>query len=61
MAVVNLVAREDFKKGETGYATSGSVVHPRTGFVPEGVLVRALEDVRSGENGRFKEWSQKPK
>jgi hypothetical protein len=55
MAIVSLTARADFKKGDTGYATGDSVGHARSGFVPEGSLVRALEDVRSGEKGKFEE------
>jgi hypothetical protein len=61
MAIVSLIARQDFKKGETGYATGDSVAHPRGGFVSEGVLVRALEDVRSGERGKFEELPVEPK
>jgi hypothetical protein len=53
MVIVILTAREDFKSGEVGYATGHSVAHPRSGFGPEGTFVRALEDVRAGENGKF--------
>ena len=59
MAIVSLTAREDFKKGETGYAMGQTVAHPRTGFVPDGGFVRALDDLRAGENGKFEELPQK--
>ena len=37
-----LIAREDFKTGEKGYATDDSVAHARPGFVSEGRFVQAL-------------------
>ena len=56
MAIVKLTARKDFKEGETGYATGNSVGSAHDGFVPaDGKLVRAVEDVRSGTIGSFKE------
>jgi hypothetical protein len=56
MATVKLTARNDFKSGETGYATGTTVGRARDGFVPaDGRLVRALEDVRNGESGSFEE------
>ena len=56
MANVKLTAREDFKEGETGYATGTSVGPARGGFVPaEGRLVRALENVAKGKTGKFKD------
>jgi hypothetical protein len=61
MGIVSLTAREDFEKGERGYATGDSVAHPREGFVPEGRFVRALEDVRSGDKGKFEEAEEKSK
>jgi len=55
MVIVSLWARVDFKQGDQGYATGDSVRPRRYGFVPEGILVRALEDVQAGEQGRFEE------
>jgi hypothetical protein len=31
------------------------VTHPRSGFGSDGSFVRALEDVRAGEQGKFEE------
>jgi hypothetical protein len=58
-AIVSLIAREDFKSGEKGYATGESVAHKAPdGFVPEGRFVRALEDVQRGDTGRFEEFER---
>jgi hypothetical protein len=59
---LNLKALEDFKKGESGYATDHGVSRMRSGFVPAtGIFVRAVEDVRAGQNGNFEELPQKSK
>jgi hypothetical protein len=55
MATLSLIAQADFKKGDLGYATAGGVGPVRTGWVRGATLVRALEDVRSGQTARYDE------
>ena len=52
----SLVACEDFKKGETGYATTTGVWRLSPSEVPSGAFpVRAERDARAGKRGEFTE------
>ena len=53
MVIVSLTARENFRKRDIGYATGDTASHAYPGFVAEGSVVRALEDVLRGEQGKF--------
>jgi hypothetical protein len=55
MATLSLMARADFRKDDLGYAIGGDVSPVRTGWVRGAILVRVLENVRSGDTGRFEE------
>jgi hypothetical protein len=57
---LHLLARDNFKAGDMGYATAKGVSVVGTGFVPvDGFMVRALEDIDSGKNGKFQELERK--
>lgn len=55
----HLMALEHFSRGERGHAVEGKVTRLRAGLVvDDGVVVRALENVRPGDRGLFEEVPQ---
>ena len=55
MKILSLYATVNFKAGDLGYFQANGVVAMKSGFVPEGQVVRAVEDVAAGQTGRFEE------
>jgi hypothetical protein len=56
----NLQAREDFAKGDVGYATGHKVSRTTQLGTPTGsFLVTALHDVKAGTNGWFEDQGSK--